>query len=88
MESSNCGFVVPPLASSSGQTFHKGDFVRRHGLRTTSMNNKVGVVCDYDESSGRFGLRLHRDEACEAFLPKNLQSYVSLPNDTCDICNE
>ena len=62
--------------------------MRLHDLRTHSLNGKVGVISNYDKTTGRYGVLLHGHVACKAFLPKNVLAYESLPGDTCEICND
>ena len=72
----------------SEHEYFVGDYVRLHGLKTASLNGKVGTITEYIESSGRFGVVLHRRSEPKAVLKTNIQRYEPVLGELCGDCND
>jgi len=80
LENSSLAFVAemePPV--------YVGQFVTLGGLKASHLNGRSGQVACYIESTGRFGVRLHKDKENKAFLPQNLWRYKR-NGELCKVC--
>ena len=61
-------------------------FVRLVGLKKASMNNFIGTVSCYNQTSGRFGVILRGETTLIALKPENLVAYSPDLDDICGKC--
>ena len=63
------------------------EYVRLMGLKAVELNGAIGTVISYDETRGRYGIRLHNGGE-KALKSENLMRYKVDPEDICLQCRD
>ena len=83
-----CLGQVRDVEVSHIEAFAAGDFVTLHGLQTGKLNSLSATVLGFDESSGRYSIRLASSRECKKVKRVNLVEYIPNESEMCQICQE